>query len=338
MRVVVADGFTLEPQVAAHASEMFAVLSDPAIYEFENAPPPSLEWLRARYAKLESRRSADGSQQWLNWVIRLPAGELIGYVQATVHTDGRAHIAYELASAHWGRGLGRRAVATLMGELTERHGVAELFAVLKGANWRSLRLLERLGFMPATPEQFAAQPVEPDELLMRHQAPRTAVMQTIALFMWFDSQAEEAAKFYTGIFPNSRIVATTRYGEAGKDTHHRTPGSVMTVAFELDGQSFTALNGGPVFKFNEAISLAINCATQEEIDHYWSTLTQGGDPKAQQCGWLKDKYGVSWQVVPTIMVEMFKDQDSAQSQRVLAAMMQMKKLDIAQLKKAAHQP
>jgi predicted 3-demethylubiquinone-9 3-methyltransferase (glyoxalase superfamily)/RimJ/RimL family protein N-acetyltransferase len=335
VRAIAAAGLVLEPQVAAHADEMFAVLSDPAIYEFENAPPQSLPWLRARFAKLESRRSPDGNQQWLNWVIRLPGRGLAGYVQATVHGDARASIAYELTSAHWGRGLGGTAVEAMMAELSESYGVRSVFAVLKRSNWRSLRLLKRLGFAPATPEQFPEQPVEADELLMRRSAPRSPAMQTIAPFLWFDDQAEEAAKFYTGIFPNSRIVATTRYGEAGKETHRRPPGSVMTVAFELDGQSFTALNGGPVFKFNEAVSLVVNCATQEEIDHYWNRLSQGGDPSAQQCGWLKDRFGVSWQVVPTVMVEMFKDENSAGSQRVFEAMMGMKKLDIARLKKAA---
>ena len=153
--------------------------------------------------------------------------------------------------------------------------------------------------------------------------------------LWFDQVGEEAAKFYTGIFPNSRIVATTRSGEAGHEIHHRPAGSVMTVAFELDGQTFTGLNGGPAFTFNEAVSFEVHCKDQEEIDHYWNRLSQGGDPSAQQCGWLKDRFGVSWQVVPTVMVEMFKDENSAGSQRVFEAMMGMKKLDIARLKKAA---
>jgi predicted 3-demethylubiquinone-9 3-methyltransferase (glyoxalase superfamily) len=126
-----------------------------------------------------------------------------------------------------------------------------------------------------------------------------ATTQRISPCLWFADQADEAARFYTGIFPNSRITATTRYGAAGREFHGQAPGSVMTVAFELDGQSFTALNGGPVFTFNEAISLQVKCATQEEIDHYWEKLSDGGDPRAQQCGWLKDRYGVSWQVSPT---------------------------------------
>ena len=159
-------------------------------------------------------------------------------------------------------------------------------------------------------------------------------VQRISPCLWFDSEAEQAARFYTGIFKNSRIVTITRYGKAGFETHHRPAGSVMTVLFELDGQEFTALNGGPLFKFNEAISFQVNCKTQKDIDYYWEKLSAGGDPKAQQCGWLKDKYGVSWQVVPTIMAELFKDENSAKAQRTMEAMLPMKKLDIAELKRA----
>jgi predicted 3-demethylubiquinone-9 3-methyltransferase (glyoxalase superfamily) len=150
--------------------------------------------------------------------------------------------------------------------------------------------------------------------------------------LWFDSEAEEAARFYTGVFPDSRIVQITHYAEAGKEIHGRQPGSVLTVAFRLQGQDFTALNGGPVFKFNEALSLQIMCDTQEEVDHYWSRLSHV--PQAEQCGWLKDRYGVSWQVVPTAMLEMLEHPDRAKVERAFAAMMQMKKLDIAALKKA----
>ncbi len=160
------------------------------------------------------------------------------------------------------------------------------------------------------------------------------VRQTITFCLWFDDQAEEAAAFYTGIFRNSKIVHVTRYGDAGREIHGRPAGTVMTVAFELDGQTCTALNGGPVFKFNEAVSLQVMCDTQEEVDHYWARLSQGGDARAQQCGWLKDKYGVSWQVVPRILIEMVGDPDSAQSQRAMTAMLQMTKLDIAGLKRA----
>lgn len=160
-------------------------------------------------------------------------------------------------------------------------------------------------------------------------------VQRIAPCLWFDSQAEEAAKFYTGIFENSRIGKIARYGEAGREVHGRPPGSVMTVAFELDGQPFTALNGGPIFKFNEAVSLQVNCETQKEVDYYWERLSAGGDPQAQQCGWLKDKYGVSWQVVPTALPELLTDRDTAKSQRAMTAMLKMKKLDIDQLKRAA---
>jgi predicted 3-demethylubiquinone-9 3-methyltransferase (glyoxalase superfamily) len=160
------------------------------------------------------------------------------------------------------------------------------------------------------------------------------VVQRITPCLWFDHEAEEAAHFYAGIFPRSKIGDVSRYGEAGREAHGMAPGTVMTVAFELDGQTFTALNGGPVFKFNEAISLQINCKTQEEVDHYWEKLSKGGDPAAQQCGWLKDKYGVSWQVVPTPLIEMMKDPDPAKAGRVMEAMLKMKKIDIATLKRA----
>lgn len=159
-------------------------------------------------------------------------------------------------------------------------------------------------------------------------------IQRISPCLWFDHQAEDAANFYTGIFPSSRIVSVSRYGKAGQEIHGRPPGSVMVVAFELGGQSFTALNGGPVFKFNEAVSLQVHCQTQKEIDSYWEKLGAGGDPQAQQCGWLKDRYGLSWQIVPAIMDEMFKGAATPKSERAMSAMLQMKKLDIAALKKA----
>jgi predicted 3-demethylubiquinone-9 3-methyltransferase (glyoxalase superfamily) len=152
--------------------------------------------------------------------------------------------------------------------------------------------------------------------------------------LWFDDQAEEAATYYTGIFKNSRITQVSRYGEAGKEVHGRPVGSVMTVAFELDGQSFTALNGGPVFKFNEAISLQVTCKTQEEVDHYWTRLSAGGDEAAQRCGWLKDKFGVSWQIVPAVLPGLLSGADPAASQRAMKAMLTMKKLDIPALERA----
>jgi len=166
MRAIVTGGLTLEPQTAAHADQMFVTLSDPAIYEYENKPPQSLEWLRERFAKLESRRSADGKEQWLNWVIRLPTSELAGYVQATVRADGGAAIAYELSSAYWGRGLARQAVQALMTELAEQYHVNRVTAVLKRGNQRSLRLLERLDFALASTELQTKYEVEPGELLM----------------------------------------------------------------------------------------------------------------------------------------------------------------------------
>jgi predicted 3-demethylubiquinone-9 3-methyltransferase (glyoxalase superfamily) len=159
-------------------------------------------------------------------------------------------------------------------------------------------------------------------------------MQKITPFLWFDGQAEEAAEFYVSIFPRSKIKQVLCYGEAGQEVHGQKPGTAMTVAFELDGQPFVALNGGPVFRFTEAVSFVIDCATQDEVDHYWHALGEGGDPAAQQCGWLKDRYGLSWQVVPARLVELLGDPDPAKSGRVMQAMMQMKKIDIAALERA----
>jgi len=160
------------------------------------------------------------------------------------------------------------------------------------------------------------------------------ITQRISPCLWFDDQAEEAAKFYTGIFENSRIVNVARYPEAGQEVHGRRAGSVMTVVFELDGLPFTALNGGPHFKFNEAVSMQVFCRDQKEIDHYWEKLGAGGDPKAQQCGWLKDRFGLSWQVAPAEMDAMFANEKSEGTQRAMNAMLQMKKLDIAELRRA----
>ena len=159
-------------------------------------------------------------------------------------------------------------------------------------------------------------------------------MQKISPCLWFDDQGEEAAKFYTSIFKDSKIGDVTRYGKEGYEIHGREEGTVMTVEFEIEGQKFLALNGGPIFKFNEAISFQVYCETQEEVDYYWEKLSEGGDEKAQVCGWLKDKYGVSWQIVPIILIEMLKDKDSEKSQKVMKAMLQMHKLDISTLKKA----
>src|SRR6185436_8268343 len=162
MRVIETSQLTLEPQTAAHADEMFRVLSDPVIYQHEGEPPSSVEELHERFARLESRRSPDGRHRWLNWVIRLPGTGLIGFVQATVHPDGVADIAYQLGSAWWGRGLARQAVELMIGELVTRYGVHRLFAVLKRENQRSLRLLQRLDFTPAS----SGPAIEPDELRM----------------------------------------------------------------------------------------------------------------------------------------------------------------------------
>ena len=160
------------------------------------------------------------------------------------------------------------------------------------------------------------------------------ITQRISPCLWFDDQAEEAAKFYTGIFRNSRIVNVSRYSEAGQEIHGRPAGSVMTAVFELDGLTITALNGGPYFKFNEAVSLQVFCKDQEEIDYYWEKLRAGGDPKAEQCGWLKDRYGLSWQVIPAEMDRWFADEKSAAARRAMDAMLKMKKIDIATLERA----
>jgi predicted 3-demethylubiquinone-9 3-methyltransferase (glyoxalase superfamily) len=160
------------------------------------------------------------------------------------------------------------------------------------------------------------------------------ITQRIMPCLWFADDAEEAARHYTSIFPNSRITKITRYSEVGQEIHGRPAGSVMDVVFELDGHPFLALNGGPIFTFNEAVSFMVNCSSQDEIDHYWEKLGAGGDPKAQQCGWLKDRYGVSWQVVPNDMDDMLSDAESPGAKRAMAAMLQMKKIDMAALREA----
>ena len=162
-------------------------------------------------------------------------------------------------------------------------------------------------------------------------------MQTITPCLWFDSNAEEAVKFYTSIFKKSKIRKIARYGEEGYEIHRRPAGTVMTIEFELNGQTFTALNGGPVFKFNEAISFQVSCKSQQELDYYWGKLSKGGDVKAQQCGWLKDKYGMSWQIVPAVLGEMLKSKDAEVSDPVMKALLRMKKLDIKKLKQAYEQ-
>jgi len=161
-----------------------------------------------------------------------------------------------------------------------------------------------------------------------------AKIQKITTNLWFDNNAEDAVKFYTSIFDRSKISRMTCYGKEGQEIHKMPEGSVMTVEFELEGQKFVALNGGPIFKFSEAISFIVNCESQEEIDHYWNKLSQGGDANAQQCGWLKDKFGLSWQIVPTILSDMLANKDQKKSQRAMKAMLQMKKLDIEQLEEA----
>jgi predicted 3-demethylubiquinone-9 3-methyltransferase (glyoxalase superfamily) len=157
-------------------------------------------------------------------------------------------------------------------------------------------------------------------------------MQRITPFLWFDNQAEDAAKFYVSIFKNSRIGSVARYDQEAAKVAGRPEGSVMTVAFELDGQEFTALNGGPLFKFTEAISFVVDCETQREVDHFWEKLSAGG--QEVQCGWLKDRFGVSWQIVPTVLTEMLQDKDREKSRRVMAAMLKMIRINIEALQKA----
>jgi predicted 3-demethylubiquinone-9 3-methyltransferase (glyoxalase superfamily) len=160
----------------------------------------------------------------------------------------------------------------------------------------------------------------------------TKITQKITPFLWFDDKAEEAAKFYASIFQNSKVGKITRYDEESVGPTGRPAGSVMTVEFELEGQEFVALNGGPLFKFTEAISFVVNCETQEEVDHFWAKLSAGGEES--RCGWLKDKFGLSWQVVPVVLIEMLADKDTAKAKRVTHAMLQMDKIDIPTLKKA----
>jgi predicted 3-demethylubiquinone-9 3-methyltransferase (glyoxalase superfamily) len=156
--------------------------------------------------------------------------------------------------------------------------------------------------------------------------------QKIAPCLWFDSEAEEAAKFYVSIFKNSKITTVARFPDEGKEIHGKDAGSVMTVVFELAGQSFVALNGGPQFKFDEAISFQVYCESQDEVDYFWSRLSEGG--QEGPCGWLKDKFGLSWQVVPVALLQMMLDRDASKSARVMKAFMQMKKFDIEALKRA----
>lgn len=165
-------------------------------------------------------------------------------------------------------------------------------------------------------------------------ARRATPVATLSPCLWFDDQAEEAARFYVSVFKKARIRSVNRYPAVGQEIHGRPAGSVMTVDFVLNGLPFTALNGGPLFKFNEAMSLQVLCRTQAEIDYYWEKLGAGGDERAQACGWLKDKFGVSWQVAPLGVVKLFQDPKTQPAERAFAAMMQMKKLDIAELKKA----
>lgn len=162
-------------------------------------------------------------------------------------------------------------------------------------------------------------------------------MQKITPCLWFDNQAEEAVKFYVSIFENSKIGSVTRYGEAGAEVSGRPKGTVMTITFQLEGQELMALNGGPIFRFTEAISFIVNCKTQKEVDRLWQKLSEGGDEKVQQCGWLKDKYGLSWQIVPTVLGKMLQDKDAEKSERLMKAVLQMKKIDIKKLRQAYEQ-
>ncbi len=158
-------------------------------------------------------------------------------------------------------------------------------------------------------------------------------MQKITPFLWFDDQAEEAVKFYTSVFENSKVGRILRYGEEAAEASGRPTGSVLTIEFEIEGQKFVALNGGPQFKFNESVSFVVNCDTQKEVDYYWGKLTADGGQESA-CGWLKDKFGLSWQVTPTVLIDMLHGTDSAKAERVMKAMLQMQKIDIEKLKEA----
>lgn len=163
----------------------------------------------------------------------------------------------------------------------------------------------------------------------------SARFQRITPFLWFDVQAEEAANFYVSVFKNSRILGVSRYGKEAARASGKAEGSLMTISFELDGQKIAALNGGPMFTFNPALSLVVNCEDQDEVDHYWNHLAQGGDPSAQQCGWLKDRYGLSWQIVPVQLIELLSSADPLKAQKAMRAMLAMKKIDIAALQEAS---
>ena len=158
-------------------------------------------------------------------------------------------------------------------------------------------------------------------------------MQKITPFLWFDDQAEDAVKFYTTVFENSKVGRILRYGEEAAKASSRSTGSVLTIEFEIEGQKFVALNGGPQFRFNESVSFVVNCETQKEVDYFWEKLTADGGEESQ-CGWLKDKFGLSWQVTPTVLIDMLHDKDSEKAERVMKAMLQMQKIDIEKLKAA----
>lgn len=160
--------------------------------------------------------------------------------------------------------------------------------------------------------------------------------QKITPFLWFDKNAEEAVNLYTSIFPNSKIITTTRYNSEGAKAAHMPEGTVMTMSFQLEGQNFTAINGGPIFKFTEAISFVVNCDSQEEVDNYWNKLTANGGQESQ-CGWLKDKFGLSWQIVPKQLIELISSKEGAKAKRAMHAMLQMKKIDIKTIQEAAEQ-
>lgn len=171
-------------------------------------------------------------------------------------------------------------------------------------------------------------------LISTRKRPSMPSTRPLTTCLWFDNQAEDAAKFYTSIFRNSKIGNVARYPNAGQEIHGKPAGSVMAVSFELNGQAFMALNGGPIFKFNEAVSIIVYCDTQKEIDYYWEKLGAGGDPNAQQCGWLKDRFGLSWQVTPPVLDEIFETGDPAARERAMSAMLAMKKIDIKAIERA----
>jgi predicted 3-demethylubiquinone-9 3-methyltransferase (glyoxalase superfamily) len=290
-------------------------------------PLPSAElgvWRHARKGRrlLVQMEPFGRLPAWARAQLEAEAARLAKFLDCELSAKWEAHSPPQLGFSQAKRGSGR----------SRRHG-DNVGSAPDPLGFSDDSLMRRVLSISGVSRRLAGSHSDPQPETQRGEHTMQNI-QKITPCLWFDEQAEEAAKFYTSIFKNSRIVSMTRYGEAGHEVHGRPAGTVMTVAFELDGHAFTALNGGPLFKFNEAISFQVSCETQEELDYYWDKLSAGGDKQAQQCGWLKDKYGVSWQVFPTVLLEMINDADAEKSQRVMKAMLQMKKMDIETLKRA----